>query len=126
MRITHLYTGDDQKSHFGEIDIPLDGNGPYGSQTFPLPVESVNLRESPADRSLDFHPAPRRQLVITLRGQVEIEIGDGTKRRLGPGEVFLADDTSGQGHITRNIGGTTRHSVVIPLSPDFDPAKYRA
>jgi quercetin dioxygenase-like cupin family protein len=43
----------------------------------------------------EWHVAPRRQYVINLSGQSEIEIGDGTKRRFGPGDIFLADDTPG-------------------------------
>jgi hypothetical protein len=62
-----------------------------------------------------YHPVPRRQYVITLCGQVEIETGDGTIRRFGPGDVMLAEDTIGHGHITRVVGGQPRHYVFIPL-----------
>ena len=53
--------------------------------------------------------------MITLAGQVEIETGDGTIRRFGPGDVMLAEDTAGHGHITRVVGGQPRHYVFIPL-----------
>ena len=45
----------------------------------------------------DWHRAPRRQYVINLCGESEIEIDDGTKRRFGPGDIFLVDDTTGRG-----------------------------
>ena len=41
-----------------------------------------------------LHRAPRRQFVINLSGQSEIEISDRTKRRFGPGDIFLVDDSS--------------------------------
>jgi hypothetical protein len=35
--------------------------------------------------------------------------------RLGPGDIFLADDTTGRGHISRVIGNRPRLFVTIPL-----------
>ncbi len=61
---------------------------------------------------------------MNLSGLVEIECGDGSKRRMGAGDVLLADDTSGQGHITRDLEGP-RRSIFIFLSPDLDPAQWR-
>jgi hypothetical protein len=66
----------------------------------------IIFRRAPTTHLSDFHPAPRRQYVITLSGQVEIEIGDGTVKRFGPGDVMLAEDTTGHGHITRVVGGS--------------------
>jgi hypothetical protein len=60
--------------------------------------------------------APRRQYSITLSGQAEIEVGDGTVARLGPGDVLLAEDLTGQGHIMRVIGNVPRLSALVPLS----------
>ena len=75
----------------------------------------VLFRRAPADHLNDFHPAPKRQYVITLSGEVEIETGDGMVKRFGPGDIMLADDTSGRGHITRVIGNKPRTYVMIPL-----------
>ena len=50
---------------------------------------------------LGWHTAPRRQWCITLSGSVEIGIGDGTVKTFGPGDVFLAEDTTGQGHTAK-------------------------
>ena len=103
MRVTRIYTGDDGRSHFEDIDVATGAGGTQRSPDFP--ATAVGLRESDGARDLDFHHAPRRQLVVVLAGRLEIEVGDGTKREFGPGEMFLADDTSGQGHILRDIGG---------------------
>jgi hypothetical protein len=73
---------------------------------------------------MDFHTAPRRQFVVNLSGLVEIEVGDGSTRRLGAGDILLADDTTGQGHITRDLEGP-RRSIFIFLPPDLDPAQWR-
>ena len=39
-------------------------------------------------------------------------IGDGTKRRLGPGDVLVAEDLTGKGHIARGVGEEPRVSLV--------------
>ena len=45
-----------------------------------------------------------------------MEIGDGTKIRLHPGHILLAEDTAGQGHISRSVGTEDRISLFIPLT----------
>jgi len=106
MKITRLYTGKEGESHFEEIEV----------ETNKLqPGEGIIFRSAPPGSVQNWHPAPRRQYVITLSGQGEIEIGDGTKRRFGPGDVMLADDTTGRGHITRVVGSEPRLYVAIPL-----------
>jgi hypothetical protein len=123
MRVVRVYTGEDNESHFEELDIPLQESR-YGSVSEVVPTEGVIFRETPVGGELDFHNAPRRQFVITLTGAVEIECGAGSKRRMGPGDILLADDTTGRGHITREIEGP-RRSIFLPLPDDFDPAPWR-
>jgi hypothetical protein len=53
--------------------------------------------------------------VITLEGQVEIGIRDGTTRTFGPGDVVLAEDVTGRGHTSKVVGGRTRVCIAIPL-----------
>jgi hypothetical protein len=124
MRAARIYTGADKRSHFEDLDIPLKP-GNYGSLSELVPAEGVIFRETPVGGALDFHVAPRRQFVITLAGLVEVECGDGTKRRFGPGDIMLADDTTGQGHITREIQGP-RKSLFIPLPESFDTRPWKA
>ena len=45
-----------------------------------------------------------------------MELGDGTKVRLHPGHILLAEDTTGQGHISRAIGSEDRISIFLPLA----------
>jgi hypothetical protein len=47
---------------------------------------------------------------------MEIETGLGEKRRLGVGDVLIAEDLTGKGHITRSIGGDTRVTLSVPLA----------
>ena len=81
----------------------------------PIPVTGIIFRRSGADQYVDWHPAPRRQFVITLAGEAEIEASDGEVRHIGPGTVMLAEDTTGKGHITRGVGEAERISLFVPL-----------
>jgi hypothetical protein len=114
MKIIRLYTGADNESHFEEIDVGLNLNGRMEVSEFQS-AKGMFFRRVPPTHCSSYHPAPRRQYVVTLVGQVEIEIGDGTVRRFGPGDVILAEDTTGHGHITRVIGGQPRDCIMIPL-----------
>ena len=116
MLITRVYTGSDRKSHFEDVEIELLDQGPMGSISSLWSAEGVLFRKVSGDYDLDFHNAPRRQFVVNLTGAVEIEVGDGTKRQLGAGSILLAEDTEGQGHISRSINGEPRECLFIPLS----------
>jgi quercetin dioxygenase-like cupin family protein len=113
MQVVRIYSGDDGQSHFEDLDLPYDTIAD-AEVTAMRSATGVQFRRTPAGSFSDWHPAPRRQFVITLDGQSEIGIGDGTKRTFGPGDVLLADDLTGHGHTTEAIGD--RVSVAIPLA----------
>lgn len=106
MKITRLYTGDDGESHFEEIEVEEEKL---------QPGTGIIFRYGPPGQVQEWHPAPRRQYVITLSGEAEIEIGGGTKRRFGPGAIMLADDTTGRGHVTRVVSKEPRLYVSVPV-----------
>ena len=111
MKIVRVYSGDDGESHFedmtadqlAEIVFPI-GNGP------------ITLNRRPSPSFSDYHNAPRRQYVVNLSGTAEFETADGTKHRLVPGDVLIAEDLTGHGHIARSIGDEFRVSLAIPLA----------
>ena len=114
MKIVRLYTGPDNESHFEDVEIALNPSGDMEISEL-QPAHGIMFRTAPPSRLSAYHTVPKRQYVITLSGQVEIETGDGTIRRFGAGDVMLAEDTTGRGHITRVVGDQPRHYVFIPL-----------
>jgi quercetin dioxygenase-like cupin family protein len=118
--IVRVYTGDDGRSHLEEVSLPLqpfvDTEGAYGEGTPLEQTTGITFRVAPPGYVLNWHCAPRRQYTITLSGEAEIEVGDGTVKRIGPGGVILAEDLTGQGHITRVVGDQPRFSAVVPLA----------
>ena len=115
MTIVRIYTGADNQSHFEDVRIPLKSTGKIGFISELMKATGIVFRETGGDYNYDFHTAPRRQYVVNLEGEVEIEVGDGTKRVLHSGEVLLAEDTTGQGHISRAVAGKPRKSLFITL-----------
>jgi hypothetical protein len=101
VQFCRLYTGGDGKSRFQDLDQT------EGSRNFMTPHNVTRLVfKNDLSRSdlHGWHNAPRRQWCITLAGSVDIGVGEGTVRTFGPGDVFLAEDVTGQGHtaIPRN------------------------
>jgi quercetin dioxygenase-like cupin family protein len=116
MAIIRVYAGSDGKSHFEEIQPRFEPLGDR-SEKATLPVgKDIIVRRFEPTRSNPWHHAPGRYCVFTLSGAVDIEIGDGTVRRLGPGDILIAEDTTGQGHATREVGPEPRVSVFVPLA----------
>jgi quercetin dioxygenase-like cupin family protein len=115
MKVVRLFTGPDKQSHFQDMEIPLKDGGKIGWMSEQMKASGVIFRFTTGDYNYDFHPAPRRQYVVNLEGEVEIEVGDGTKRILRAGDILLAEDTTGQGHISRAVAGKPRKSLFITL-----------
>jgi hypothetical protein len=112
MKKTHrLYTGADGQSHVEAIDVEKKADWLKG-----LPTTQISFRIWPKGEFLDWHPAPRRQFVIILSGQLEIGCGDGTKQVFGPGDARLVEDTTGKGHTTRVIGNEPCLTATVPLA----------
>jgi len=110
MALFRLYTGADGKSRVEPI--ALDKTPDWGKG---LATTQISFREDPVGRFLDWHPAPRRQFVIILSGQLEIGLGDGSKHLFGPGDARLVEDTTGQGHTTKVHGNQPCLTATIPL-----------
>ena len=119
-KIWRVYSGADGQSHIAEEKLPmkpfLDSEGAHGETTPMQPTAGIAFRVAPPGYVLDWHCAPRRQYSISLSGWAEIEVGDGTMARLGPGDVVLAEDLTGQGHITRVVGDQPRFYAIVPLT----------
>ena len=94
MQFCRMYTGADGKSHFEELDQTQGGK--FFLST--LAVKALVFKNDDNRDILGWHNAPRRQWCITLSGTVDIGIGDGTVKTFGAGDVFLAEDETGQGH----------------------------
>ena len=116
VKVTRIYAGADGKTKVEEFEIPLKPRDAGSDLSSSLAVTALQVRRTTPQYFLDWHPAPRRQLVVTLSGESEIELEGGRKIRLGPGHILLAEDTTGQGHISRAVGSKDRIALDIALA----------
>lgn len=105
-----MFTDGGGESHFEDLDISL------APVDFAPPAAPLNIAQFlPTTQSLWVgapagwagetpHPSPRRQIFVALHSGFEVTTSDGAIRCLGPGGVYLLDDTWGKGHSTRVIG----------------------
>ena len=127
---TRLYTGTDNETHFEDVPVTFAYQG-YGvripsvwlSEGGLMEVEGFHFVSMPAGwNGGDWHPAPARQFIMPLSGEMEFEVSDGEKRVFGPGDVLLVEDTSGKGHISKMVSSSLGVFGVVPL-PDKAPLR---
>jgi len=115
MAIIRIYTGADGQSHFEDVELVFEPRHDQSEHAVVHAASGIVARRFDPERSNPWHNAPGRVCVFTLSGAVDIEVGDGTVRRLGPGDILIAEDITGQGHITREVGDEPRVSVFVPF-----------
>lgn len=119
-KMWRVYSGPDGQSHIAELALTMkpfrDVEGAHGEGTPLEPARGIAFRVAPPGYVLDWHCAPWRQYSISLSGTAEIEVGDGTTARVGPGDVVLAEDLTGRGHVTRVVGAEPRVYAIVPLA----------
>lgn len=115
MTITRLYTGEDNESHFEDIEIALEDVGDIGALSEMVEATGIIFRKTSSDYNYDWHNAPRHQYILMLDGAVDVEIGDGTVQRFSTGDILLVEDTTGRGHKSKAVNNEPRTSVFVTL-----------
>ena len=111
-RLIRVFATPDGKSHLEALVIAPDAG--------PVPISSMTagVYRGSGTRTPDWHNAPSRQFAINMTGSLEVEITDGTRRKIGPGDLVFLEDTTGKGHVTRPLGPITNLFLLVP--DDFD------
>jgi hypothetical protein len=110
-------------THLVPVELPeitsADGLGRrFGLAGIPTTTLSVGrLTEPKADQGL--HTPPRRQVVVVLRGALEVTTTAGDRHRFGPGDCLLADDLGTKGHVTRDVGDEYLMTMTIGIPDDW-------
>lgn len=105
-----MYTDPQGKARWQEIDLAKTPDWTKG-----LDTTRIAFSTRDPGRTQDWHPAPQRQFVIVLSGQLEIGFEDGSKKVFGPGDARLVEDTTGKGHTTTAVGGVPCVTATIGL-----------
>lgn len=120
MEYLRLTEDDDGISHFvdGTIALELQDFAPPAQALFlspPWPAERLLFLTLPAGWVGEQHPSPRRQVAFCLSGSMLVEAGDGERREIGPGGVWLMEDVTGAGHVSRVTSATECRLAIVQL-----------
>ena len=105
-----MYTGEDGKAAWEEIDLPAMPDWTQG-----IDVTQIRFGSRAPGVLQDWHPAPQRQFVVILSGQLQIGFEDGSTKVFGPGDARLVEDTTGKGHTTIALGGEPCITATVGL-----------
>jgi quercetin dioxygenase-like cupin family protein len=122
MACFHMHGDADGDTHVTLLELPI-------SETYAgtvrglndIPATTMGFGEFVGSRKPDVgvHNAPRRQFLVVLGGELEIETTLGQQERLRPGDVLLADDVGTKGHISRDVGEDPLMLMAIGIGSDW-------
>jgi mannose-6-phosphate isomerase-like protein (cupin superfamily) len=118
MQIIRLYTGDDGESHFETTTMDMHAHGDVVTMSDLMDCHEVQFAETSSGGGYDWHTAPRRQFVITLSGTLEFENRTGDTQMIKPGDILLAEDTTGGGHKWRLVDDQPWRRCYVHLEPE--------
>jgi quercetin dioxygenase-like cupin family protein len=120
IRCVRLWTGSDEASHVevGRLDLTPGRNADLVSAA--IGVSHVTVEETASGGTLAWHTAPVRQLVVTLAGTLAFTTRDGEEFTLSPGDVLLAEDTTGSGHQWRLTDDDPWRRMYVVLADDAE------
>lgn len=118
IRCVRIWTEDDGESHFEEGQIDLDGRDDGKLRSPDINVSIAAIQETAEGGTFSWHNAPTRQLVITLSGTLLFQTREGKEFTLAPGDILLAEDTTGGGHTWKLVDDEPWRRIYVVLSPD--------
>jgi hypothetical protein len=121
MHYTRVVVTADDGSAFEDAELSLEDR--WVAEATPPMLTGLLSAAPPSPvvflRSSDFdsepHPAPRRQWVVLVRGAIEIEVSDGSRRTFRPGDLLLLEDVTGRGHRTYTVGEPPFEGLFVPV-----------
>nr|WKF60406.1 hypothetical protein HUO10_004927 [Paraburkholderia busanensis] len=121
IRCVRIWTGTDGHSLFeeGSIDLSKGDRGDVLSET--VGAVSISFRETRAGGAFEWHDAPARQFVVTLSGTLEFTVRSGATFTIAPGDVLLAEDTTGSGHSWTLIDDDPWRRAYVIFAPGAAP-----
>jgi hypothetical protein len=129
MKITRFHATAEGESRFEEVEIPVtdprrDAFGFLMHQSGAFASPSIRFVELPVGLDQGWHHAPARQIVVLLKGTMEVGTSVGQKRQWSAGTAVIADDLTGKGHVTRVVEGPAV-VMFVQLPDKFDVGSWK-
>ena len=120
IRCIRIWTDAAGNSAFEEGSLALPGGSEGDAIGQAIAAASISFRETRSENALAWHDAPIRQFVLTLGGTLQFETRSGATFIIRPGDVLLAEDTTGSGHRWRVIGSEPWRRAYVVLPPGLE------
>ena len=104
IRCVRIWTGEDQNSHVEEGWIDLEPGAHGDLLSGKIAVTSASLQET--------------QPVVTLSGSLDFKTRGEQHFTLAPGDILLAEDTTGGGHTWRLVDDQPWRRLYVVLGKD--------
>jgi hypothetical protein len=116
-RVIRIYNDADGSSHIQELVIATKAGRATRSAPA-IPATASIYSEYTGSSVEDWHRTPARQFSISMSGEIEVEVSDGTKHAIHAGDMVFLEDLTGKGHITRILSPVT--NIFIRVADTFD------
>lgn len=107
--VLHIYSDAEGISHGRRVTVK--------SANAEIPVQSI-VYGSIGPGLTHWGSAPTKRFSINTVGDIEVELGDGTRHRIGKGDLVFIEDTTGTGHRSNFL--TPVANLFIIVAEDFD------
>ena len=118
MAFVKLYSGSDGESHFEEFDLPLEPADLAHQGSYKINVSTATFSREMIGHSKDYwHRNTQPTYILFVSGMIEMEVGSGEKRCLGPGDILMVTEgMTGRGHRSRVVSNEPLISLGIKLA----------
>jgi len=103
MKLVRIFTGDDNESHIEIHDQQeyFDFTERNNTRTALEKAHGIIFATRDTSAEVKFHNAAKRQYGLYLSATVELGLGDGSSVVMEPGDILLAEDSTGHGHSSK-------------------------
>jgi hypothetical protein len=124
MLLPHLYSDAMGHSLLDEADLRMTAPGGVDVEEGAYYRRINSARQDVTDwrighalpgHFIDFSPASAPTMIAVFSGQMHITVSNGEERQLARGDMMLAEDIVGQGHMTRFIGQEACNYLLVTM-----------
>jgi hypothetical protein len=108
----HVWTDANDVSHAEHV--------PLTATVKSIPITQITIRRPP-EGFIDWRHPASPGFVVTLAGELEVEVSDGTRLGLPPSRLVYLEDMTGKGHATRTKNVL---NLYLPTAPGFDVRRW--
>jgi hypothetical protein len=128
MLLPHITTDATGHSVLGEIELKMAGPGGAAAadnvyfqrlQAAQQEVSSWQIGHALPGHFVDFTPSGASTFIAVFSGQMNIVASNGEQRQLARGDMMLAQDIGGQGHMTRFLGHEACNYLLVTMPGGF-------